>query len=195
MAWLLLDTSPTKFRWKNQVKQKVNKCWSDILESRASLYPSLEYLNNEAYKPGLRPPVIQEPNGVKGVSRIHTKIKMLTGSHRLKVNRASFNQNQISPICLLCQKEDETLEHFTLHCESLENIRKPILDDIVRICEGLDVLMAPNNSSHMLQCILDATVTFPGADTSEIKLLERHTRRLCHMEGRKGHNSVLLFYL
>ena len=151
MPWLLLDPSPTKFRWKNQVKKKVNKYWSDILKSRASLYPSLEYLNNEAYKPGLRLPVIQEPNGVKDVPRIpvHTKIKMLTGSCRLQVNRASFNQNQISPICLLCQKEDETLEHFTLHCESLENIRKPILDDIVRICEGLDVVVAPNNSSHI----------------------------------------------
>ena len=105
---------------------------------------------------------------------------MLTGSYRLQVNRASFSQNQISPICRLCQKEDETLEHFTLHCEFLENIRKPILDDIARICEGLDVSLVQKNSSHMLQCILDATVTFPGADISEIKLLERHTRRLCH---------------
>ena len=57
---------------------------------------------------------------------------------------------------------------------------KPILDDIMRICEELDVAVAQNNSSHMLQCILDATVTFPGADISEIKHLERHTRRLCH---------------
>ena len=70
--------------------------------------------------------------------------------------------------------------NFTLHFESLENIRKPILDDIVRICEGLDVSVVPNNSSHTLQCVLDATVTFPGADTSEIKFLEKHTRRLYH---------------
>ena len=177
VSWFLLDTQPTKFRWKNQVMKKVNKYWSDVLNSGASLYPSLEYPNNAVYKPGLRHPVIQEPNGVKDVPFIHTKIKMLTGSYRLQVNRASFSQNQISPVCLFCQKEDETLEHFSLHCKSLENIRKPILDDI---CEGLDVSVAPNNSSHMLQCILEATVTFPGADISESKLLERHARRLCH---------------
>ena len=115
MSWLLLDTPPTKFRWKNQVKKKVNKYWSDILKSRASLYPSLQYLNNEAYKPVLRPPVIQEPNGVKDVPRIHTKIKMLTGSYRLQVNRASFNQNNKSPVCLLCKKEDETLEPYSMN--------------------------------------------------------------------------------
>ena len=66
-----------------------------------------------------KPRVIQEPNGVTDVPRIHTKIKMLTGAYTLQANRASFSQNQISPISLLCQKEDETLEHFTLNCESL----------------------------------------------------------------------------
>ena len=69
------------------------------------------------------------------------------------------------------------MEHFTLHCESLESIRKLILDDILRICEGLVISLDQNNS---LQCILDATVIFTGADASEIKTLERHTRRLCH---------------
>ena len=96
---------------------------------------------------------------------------MITGTYILQVNRASFNQNQISSTCLLCKKEDETTEHFLLHCELLENIRKPIMDDILKIYKGLD----QDDSSHLLQCVLDHTVTFP-----ELRILERHTRRLCH---------------
>ena len=151
MPWLLLDTQPTKFRWKNQVKRKINHYWSEVMKSRASLYSSLKYLNYEAYRPGTRPLVIQDPNGVKDVPRIHTKIKMITGTYILQVNRASFYQNQISSTCLLCKKEDETTERFLLHCESLENIRKPIMDDILKIHEGLD----QDDSSHLLQCVLD----------------------------------------
>ena len=176
MPWLLLDTQPTKFRWKNQIKRKINHYWSEVMKSRAFLYSSLKYLNYEAYRPGTRPLVIQDPNGVKDVPRIHTKIKMITGTYILQVNRASFNQNQISSTCLLCKKEDENTEHFLLHCESLENIRKPIMDDILKIYEGLE----QDDSSHLLQCILDPTVTFPDANVPELRILERHTMRLCH---------------
>ena len=83
MPGLVLDTQPTKFRWRNQVKKKINKYWSDVLKSRASLYSSLEHLNVEVLKPELRPPVIQDPNGVKDVPHIHTKITVLTGSYIL----------------------------------------------------------------------------------------------------------------
>ena len=76
---------------------------------------------------------------------MHTKVKMLTGSYILQVNTSSFNQNQISPTCLLCQKEDKNLEHFILLCESLEIIRKPILNDIQEICEGFGVSFDQNN--------------------------------------------------
>ena len=76
-------------------------------------------------------------------------------------------------LCLLCKKEDETTEHFLLRCESLENIRKPILDDILKILDQDD-------SSHLLQCVLDPTVICPDVNVPELRILERHTRRLCH---------------
>ena len=174
MPWFLLDTQPTKIRWKNQVKRKINHYWSEVMKSRASLYSSLKYLNYEAYRPGTRPPIIQDPNGVKEVPSIYTKIKMIPGTYVLQVNRASFNQNQISSTSLLCKNEDETMEHYLLRCESLESIRKPILDDILIIYEGLD----QDDSFHLLQCILDPTVIFPDANVPELRILERHTRRL-----------------
>ena len=169
---------------------KINHYWSEVMKSLASLYSSLKYLNYEAYRPGTRPPIINDPNGVKDVPHIHTKIKMITGTYILHVNRASFNQNQISSTCLLCKKEDETTEHFLLHFQSLEKIRKPILDNILKIYEGLD----QDDSSHLLQCVLDPTVIFPDANVPELRILTRHTRRLCHALHKERFRQLLFSY-
>ena len=70
---------------------------------------------------------------MKDVPRIHTKAKIVTGSYVLQVNRASFNQNQVSPTCMLCKNENETVEHFMLRCTELDLVRQPILDDIAQV--------------------------------------------------------------
>ena len=67
------------------------------------------------------------------------------------------------------------MEHFLLRRESLEIIRKPKLDDILKIYEGLD-----QDKLFNFLHILDPTVIFPGANVPELKILERHTRRLCN---------------
>ena len=77
---------------------------------------------------------------MKNVPRIQTKVKILTGSYVLQVNRASFNQKQVSPTCLLCKKREETTEHFMLYCSSLNSIRQPILDEIIQICHCLGIM-------------------------------------------------------
>ena len=160
MPWQLLETQPTKMRWKNQVRTKVNQYWCETIKSRAAMYSTLEHLNYEIYRPGVRPTVIHDPNGVKDVPRIHTKLKLLTGSYVLQVNRAAFSQNQISPTCLLC----------------LENTRQPILEDIRKAGESWD----NTSSADHLQCILDPTVVLSKSNSSEIKYMERQARRLCH---------------
>ncbi|KAH3712222.1 hypothetical protein DPMN_071907, partial [Dreissena polymorpha] len=37
-------------------------------------------------------------------------------------NRCRFNQYAISAVCPNCKVEDETVEHFLLHCSALEQI-------------------------------------------------------------------------
>ena len=79
-----------------------------------------EYLKDEGYRPNVRFSIMQGPNAVKDVLTIHTNL--LTDFLILQVKRASFNQNQMCLGCLLCKKEDETMEHFLLRCGSLESI-------------------------------------------------------------------------
>ena len=85
-----------------------------MLQSRATLHPTPRYRNSDLYKPGVRQLVTRDPSGVKDMPCIPTKIKLLTETYIFQVNKASFNQNQINPICLPCKKEDETVEHFVL---------------------------------------------------------------------------------
>ena len=71
--------------------------------------------------------------GVRDVARIQTKLRLVTGTYVLQTNRSAFNQNQISPVCLLCWAEDETTEHFLLRCAALEIVRQPALAEILEI--------------------------------------------------------------
>ena len=181
--WELSDSPPTKFARKRQVTKSVDTYWSSVIKSRAALYSSLRCLNAETYKPGNCHPIIQKANGVKDVPRIHTKIKVLTSTYILQVNRASFNQNQISPVCLLCKEDDETTEHFLLQYSSLDSTRQPILDDILHTCENLDIKVS-RDSDHLLQLILDCTAVLaesnPELKMNDYQQIERQTRRLCH---------------
>ena len=174
----LLDSPPTKNGWKKTVKQHIDRYWTEVLQSRAALYPSLRYLISDLYKPGVIPLIIKDPSGVRDVPRIHTKTRLLTGTYVLQTNRASFNQNQVNPTCLLCKKGDETVEHFLLHCESLEHIRRPILYGIQRIWDSTGILRQGSDSASILQTVLDCSQTVKDFNISniDITLLERQNR-------------------
>ena len=44
---------------------------------------------------------------------------------------------------VLCHREDETVEHFLLHCPALASLRNPIIDTILSVCTGV---YSPTNS-------------------------------------------------
>ena len=70
-----------------------------------------------------------------GVARdipcIGIKLKLVTGTYILQVNRAAFNQNQVDPTCMLSQQDPETVGHFLVECTALEEKGRPIMDSIV----------------------------------------------------------------
>ena len=62
--------------------------------------------------------------------RIRIKLKLVTGTHILQVNRSSFNRYRIDPNRLLCDDGDGNMEHFILECKALSNINISILQEI-----------------------------------------------------------------
>ena len=39
-------------------------------------------------------------------------------------------KNELNTLCLLCEKDGETIEHFILDCEQLKEVREPIIQEI-----------------------------------------------------------------
>ena len=90
--------------------------------------------------------------------RVNTKVKLVTGTYILQSNRSTFNQNELSPLCLLCREDDETIEHFLLHCPVLDSARRVLLNDLVSIYENL--YHEQPDASRLLQFILDCGLEY-----------------------------------
>ena len=58
-------------------------------------------------------------------------------------------------MCLLCQREDETVSHFLLHCPALDSIRNPIIDNIISVCSG--VYSPTKSPDSFVQLLLDCS--------------------------------------
>jgi len=43
----------------------------------------------------------------------------------------------VDPTCRLCNQEEETVTHFLITCNALQNARKALLEDITYICREL----------------------------------------------------------
>ena len=135
---------------------------------------------------------------------VFSAIKTGTRGVRKVRRHTGLNQNQVNPVCLLCHREDETVEHFLLHCPALACLRNPIIDTILSVCTGV---YSPTNS--FLQLILDhsALTSFTNASNNEqLHSIEFHCRRLCHtlhceryrllslVPGRQGKKNKTINY-
>ena len=88
-------------------------------------------------------------------------------------------------MCLLCNTEDETIEHFLLRCPALQQQRKDTIKDIE---ESVQLIKNAHNIKDveisMVQVIIDSTALKLKMKTNQkdnlmLRRLEFHTRRLC----------------
>ena len=183
-GWNLLDDPPTKTRWKATVNRCVNGYWCNRIKERAALYPSLQYLNTDDYIPGRKHWLIQHTREVRDVTRLKTKLKLVTGSYTLQVNRACFNQNQVDPTCMICHNGDETTEHFILACAALEGVREPMIHRLNMLAK--DLTQTQYDTDTLLQLILDSSKVIDKSSCdrcdydSKLRALERQSISLCH---------------
>ena len=98
----LLHNPPTKFAWKRQVSKQINNYWVKFVKDRASLYTSLQHLVVDNYACGKSHHLLKSCRNAREIHRVHTKLKLATGTYILQTNRVSFNQNMVDPTCLLC---------------------------------------------------------------------------------------------
>ena len=140
----------SKHKWKRIVNTQVNAYWEQRIKASAVLYSSLRFLNVNNFKSGTRHSLITSMGNMREVQRIRAKLKLVTSTYTLQVNHAPFNQNQVNPTCVLCHQGDETEEHVLFKCPALADVRNPIIDSIVSICDGVYPLGSDSHSRLQL---------------------------------------------
>ena len=132
----LLENPPTKYAWKRSVHKQIIEHWTGAIKSQASLYPSLGYLVVENYAFGRIHNLLKACRNARKIHRVHTKLKIATGTYILQTNRASFNLNRVDPTCMMCRSREETVQHFLLECPVLSTKRTPIMNSILEACSS-----------------------------------------------------------
>ena len=97
--------------------------------------------------------LLKSAKSVREINRIHTKIKIATGTYVLQTNRAAFNQNKVDSTCLVCRKGEETMQHFLLECSELHMIRNSIMNSVLEACSSL--CSQDSDTDTLLELIID----------------------------------------
>ena len=185
-ADVYLNDPPSKQEWKKLISKNLNCYWREYLVRQTKLYKTLRYINLEQYKPGVLHTLLQiEPTSVRDTNRIAAKLKMLCGAYTLQSTRSSCNQSAVNPTCQLCNIAEETLEHFILYCDTLDLVRKPIIQDISsELNQNHGVKFHELSEDTQLQIILDCTILIKKQgnwkSVERLSTVEFHNRRLIH---------------
>lgn len=181
----LLKSQLTNSEWKRQFSKSVDSYWVKRLIFETTLYPSLKFLNTKKFQPGKCHQLLKVTSGSdREATRLPVKLKIATGTYILQSNRATFNQNPVKATCLLCNNQDESLDHFLLDCEKLQDVRSPILSDLLHACEvirqGLDIEVLDTSLLEIIvdsSCLLDI---YPSLKSEDIHMVQFHSVRLCY---------------
>ena len=114
---MLLSSSYTKYSWKKIVRSAVDAYWVSRITGEAEWHKSVQLLNIQEFTPGQsHPPLNITTGATRGVSKIHARLMVYTGTYVLQTNTAAYNQNNCDFRCQVCGEDYETLSHFLLEC-------------------------------------------------------------------------------
>ncbi|CAG2244628.1 unnamed protein product [Mytilus edulis] len=133
-----LDKPLTKIEWKRFITKKIHKYWEDDIKTKMKGYSTLKYLNCE-YDIGRIHPLLKTTSAnITEIKKLSICTKFVTGTYILQSNKAEYSNYATNPMCRLCNKADETIEHFILLCETTSQIRSSLIVKILH--EGSLVL-------------------------------------------------------
>jgi hypothetical protein len=110
------------------------------------------------------------------------KLKSITGTYLLQTSKAAIKKNGNDSICLICGKDDETVEHFILKRPALSVVRDPVITEISFILyEHYRITFDTFNIQKKIQTILDfSNLIRNKAYIQTWSQLEFQNRRLLH---------------
>ena len=167
----LPETPPEKLAWMVKVRRHVNEHWKKTIlqeaEKQNKNKSTLEFLSIASYTPGKVHPIWTNcKHNSNSLLKAYAQVKLSSGSYILRSIRAKFNQYQVSKLCTLCRELDETLQHFILHCVTLQSIRQSFIN-------ALYELVGSTNDEELLRLILDPSTTCAHSGNSDEPWLTR----------------------
>ena len=105
-----------------------NEFLTGVIKSKAALCSSLVYLVVDNYVCGKIHHILMSCRRAREVHRVHTKLKIATGTNILQKKRASFNQNEVGPHMYdvsrrmgkptICIGENKGADQLLSYCEA-----------------------------------------------------------------------------
>lgn len=193
----LLYNELSKGKWKKMTITAVHKYWTTRINEEIMYYSSMKYIPKSSFKVGkIHPLALSNSANQRDINRIPIRIKIATGTYILQTNRAVYNQNIVDPTFQLCDQAEETLSHFLLCCKALDQIRTPILKNIICKCSELlalqNALQYTNIQLDILQLIINP-FHYACNDESEIDIsckIEPLCRQLIHNLHNKRYEML-----
>ena len=154
-----------KSKWKTLIKKKVRDYWSDRINDITRYYSSLKYIEGSYTIGKIHPLLSTNTCCTRDINRIPVRVKIATGT--LQSNRAKLNSGYVSPLCKLCNENNEELSHFLLYCPILEIERKQLLSQITEQCYVTTLTSKLYLICYVLlltRTTCSSTVAFPSVD-------------------------------
>ena len=134
-----------KLQWKSLITKKIHTYWNDKIHKESERYSSLKYISGEYMAKRIHPILTTNTSNCRDIIKLPIRTRFATGNYILQTNRAKFNQNDVSAVCRVCGKEDETISHFLISCTPLEaermSLLKSLREQYIKVLELLNINM------------------------------------------------------
>ena len=122
---MVASNPPKKCVWKRMAKAAVREHWNRQLKAEASGKPSLKHINLDMCQLGYIHPVLVCGNDPMQAIMTATKAMLLVGRYPLSARKCASRKQP--PECPMCLSGPETMTHFLLQFQQLQEHRVPYL--------------------------------------------------------------------
>ena len=164
----------------------------NAIEENMLLYTSLKYLDSNYNIGRIHPLLKSQSANIQDIRRIPTRLNIVTGTYILQTNRAVYSKHLISATCNLCRNADETLQHFVLCCEALQDIREPLIKRIIDVGSEVLAKIKASQPIDILKLIINPFIYVNKYDRTHKKSLDtigEVLEPLCRQLLYKIHNK------
>ena len=157
----LQKNPPSKQIYKETILTKITAFHEKELKIQASKNSQMIYLNvNLSSLRGKSHPCLSNVITSHEVRKLRPHLKFLSGDY-LTYQTQFHRTNKGSPLCRICESENETISHILAICPHYETIRKRILSEILAVTRlaktHLEINSIIQNPETLTQFILDPT--------------------------------------